>query len=78
MRKFTENLSAEDRRVYGRWLGGLFGFYGALMTVTAGAIVGDQLSKNLAPEPAVAAAVGDELAGSVDDPMCVKHAAKYD
>lgn len=46
MRNFTENLSPEDRRVYRRWLGGLVGFYAALMTVTIGAIAGDQWSKN--------------------------------
>jgi hypothetical protein len=76
MRKFTENLSLEDRHVYRRWLGGLVGFYGALMTVTAGVIAGDQWSKNQAREPAAAAAVSDKLVGPVEDWMVVGHAAK--
>jgi hypothetical protein len=76
MHKFTENLSPEDRHVYRRWLGGLVGFYGALMTVTAGVIAGDQWSKNLAREPAVAAAVNDRLVGPVEDWMVVRHVAK--
>lgn len=79
MRKFTENLSPEDRRVYQRWLGGLVGFYGALTAATVGAIAGDQWSKNLAQQPAVAAAaVGDEPAGPVRESTLVRHAAKYD
>lgn len=77
MRNFTENLSPEDRRVYRRWLGGLVGFYAALMTVTIGAIAGDQWSKNLA-RPALAAAVGDGPAGTVGESTLVRQAAKHD
>jgi hypothetical protein len=76
MRKFPENLSPEDRRVYRRWLGGLVGFYGALTIVTAGVIAGDQWSKNLAHESEVAAAVSDRLLGPVEDWMVVRHVAK--
>jgi hypothetical protein len=77
MRKFTEHLSAEDRRVYRRWLGGLVGFYGALMAVTAGVIAGDQWSKRMAHESATAEAVGDGPLSSAGDGTRVRHAAKY-
>jgi hypothetical protein len=77
MRKFTEHLSPEDRRVYRRWLGGLVGFYGALMTVTVGVIAGDQWSKSLAHDSAAAEAAGDGPLSSAGDSTRVRHAAKY-
>ena len=31
--RFQDNLSAEDRLTYRRWLGGLFAFYSAAITI---------------------------------------------
>ena len=78
MHRFTENLSPIDRRFYWKFVGGLFGCYGALMVVTVGVLIGNHLSKNLALESAVADATGEKLPATMDAPKPVRHAAKYD
>ena len=76
MRRFTENLSPNDRRFYWKFLGSLFVFYGALMIVIVGVLIGNHLSKNPALEPAMAEAVGAKLPATLDVPKPVRHAAK--
>jgi|SRR5258706_7723684 hypothetical protein len=78
MRRLTENLSPEDRRFYWKFVGGLFGLYGALMVITVGMFVGNHLSKNLALEPAAAVTIGEEPPPVIKDPTPVRHAANYD
>ena len=36
MRRMTENLSPADRRFYWKFVGSLFGFYGAVMIIMVG------------------------------------------
>ncbi len=78
MRRLTENLSPNDRRFYRRFVGSLFGFYGALLAVTVGVIVGNHLSKNQALESATAMAFGEKLPALMDAPKPLRHAAKYE
>jgi hypothetical protein len=78
MRRLTENLSPADRRFYWKFVGSLFGFYGALMIIMVGVFVGNHLSKNRALEPAVAETIGEKLPAGIEAPMRLRHAAKYD
>jgi hypothetical protein len=78
MHRLTENLSPEDRRIYWKFVGGLFGFYGALLVVTVGVFLGNHLSRNLAPESASAQAAGESRAAAIEVPASIRHAAKYD
>jgi hypothetical protein len=78
MRRLTEDLNPEDRRFYWKFVGGLFGFYGALLVVTIGVFVGNHLSKNLPREPAAAVTLREQLPAVIEDPTPVRHAANYD
>ena len=78
MHRLTENLSAADRRFYWKFVGSLFGFYGALMIIMVVVFVGNHLSKNRALEPAVAETIGEKLPAGIEAPMPLRHAAKYD
>jgi hypothetical protein len=78
MRRQTENLSPAECRFYWKFVGSLFGFYGALMIVMVGVFVGNHLSKNRTLEPAVAETIGEKLPAGIDAPIRLRHAAKYD
>lgn len=78
MRRLTENLSPADRQYYWKFVGSLYAFYGALMIVTVSVIVGNHLSKNPAPEAAVAETMNGKLPASIEVPAPVQHAAKHD
>jgi hypothetical protein len=75
MRRLTENLSPNDRRYYWRFVGSLFGFYGALLAVTIGVLVGNHLAKNQALESAEA--IGAKPPALMDAPKPLMHAVKY-
>src|ERR1700675_877379 len=78
MHRLTENLSPADRRFYWKFVGSLFGFYGALMIIMVGVFFGNHLSKNRALEPVVAETNGAKLPAWIEAPMPLRHAAKYD
>jgi hypothetical protein len=78
MHRLTENLSPADRRFYWKFVGSLFGFYGALMIIMVGVFFGNHLSKNRALEPVVAETNGAKLPAGIEAPMPLRHAAKYD
>jgi hypothetical protein len=80
MRRFTGNLGPEDRQLYWKFVGGLFGFYGVLVIAVAGVLVGHHWSKNRGLEPAmaVAGASGVNLPVLVDAVRTPRHAAKSD
>ena len=78
MHRLTENLNPADRRFYWKFVGSLFGFYGALMIIMVVVFVGNHLSKNRALEPAVAETIGEKLPAGIEAPTPLRHAAKYD
>ena len=78
MHRLTENLSAADRRFYWKFVGSLFGFYGALMIIMVVVFVGNHLSRNRALEPGVAETIGEKLLAGIEAPMPLRHAAKYE
>jgi hypothetical protein len=78
MHRLTENLSAADRRFYWKFVGSLFGFYGALMIIMVVVFVGNHLSRNRALEPVVAETIGEKLLAGIEAPMPLRHAAKYE
>src|SRR6202795_5126125 len=78
MHRLTENLSPADRRFYWKFVGSLFGFYGALMIIMVGVFRGNHLSKNRALERAVTAPIAVKLTAGSEAPMRLRHAAKYD
>jgi len=78
MRRLTENLSPADRRFYWKFVGSLFGFYGALTIIMVGVFFGNYLSRNRALEPAVAETIGERLPAGIEAPMPLRHAAKSD
>jgi hypothetical protein len=74
----TENLSPADRRFYWKFVGSLFGFYGALMIIMVGVFFGNHLSKNRALEPVATETIGERPPAGIDAPMPLRQAAKYD
>jgi hypothetical protein len=68
MPRLTESLSSEDRRFYWKFVGGLYGFFGALMVVTIGMFVANHVSKNLPFESAMAQAISQKLPAAIDAP----------
>jgi hypothetical protein len=78
MRRLTGNLSPADRRFYWKFVGSLFGFYGALLITMIGVFAGNHLSKNRALEPVVAETIGKKLPAGIEAPMPPRQAAKYD
>jgi hypothetical protein len=69
MRRLTANVSPEDRRFYWKFVGGLYGFYGALMVVMVGMFVANHLSKNLPLESAMAVTISQKLPAAIEAPM---------
>jgi hypothetical protein len=58
MRPIIESLTPETRRIYWRWVGGMFVLYVALMITAAGIFVSHESSRKLAHEPVTTVATG--------------------
>ena len=75
MQLSLKNLSAEDRRVYRNFVGGVFAVYAVTLVIIAGVIVDRQVTQATARNEA--SSVSAESAPSVDvQPF--RQAAKFD
>jgi hypothetical protein len=77
MRRLLESLTPDARRIYWKWVGGMFALYVVLLLTAAGIFVGHDSSRKLAQEPATTVAIDGEQrsVGEVSSP--VRQAARY-
>jgi hypothetical protein len=77
MRRLLESLTPDARRIYWKWVGGMFALYAVLLLTAAGIFVGHDSSRKLAQEPATTVAIDGKQrsVGEVSSP--VRQAARY-
>jgi hypothetical protein len=77
MRRLLESLTPDARRIYWKWVGGMFALYVVLLLTAAGIFVGHDSSRKLAQEPATTVAIDGKQrsVGEVSSP--VRQAARY-
>jgi hypothetical protein len=78
MLRLPDNDTGEERRVHRRWVSGFFVFYGLLMILAAGIIVGNQLWNNPPHETASAEAGSKKLQSAIGAPRPMRQATKRD
>jgi len=66
MRQLLESLTPDARRIYWKWVGGMFVLYVVLMLTAAGVFVGHESSRKLAQQPVTTVAV-DGMTRSVPE-----------
>ncbi|MEH2520653.1 hypothetical protein V1279_006226 [Bradyrhizobium sp. AZCC 1610] len=76
MRRLLESLTPDARRIYWKWVGGMFALYVVLLLTAAGIFVGHESSRKLAQEPAATVAI-DGKQRSVPEVSSVRQAARY-
>ena len=57
MRRLIESLTPDSRRLYWRWVAGVFGLYVALLVGAAGVFISHESSRNLRHETAATVAI---------------------
>ena len=57
MRRLIESLTPDSRRLYWRWVAGVFGLYVALLVSAAGVFISHESSRNLRHETAATVAI---------------------
>src|SRR4051812_35364769 len=57
MRRLIESLTPDSRRLYWRWVAGVFGLYVALLVSAAGVFISHESSRNLRHETATTVAI---------------------
>jgi hypothetical protein len=79
MRQLLESLTPDARRIYWKWVGGMFVLYVVLMLTAAGVFVGHESSRKLAQQPVTTVATDGKQRsiGEVPAPP-VRQAARYD
>ncbi|XSC43793.1 hypothetical protein ACF1BQ_039260 [Bradyrhizobium sp. RDT10] len=76
MRRLLESLTPDARRMYWKWVGGMFALYVVLLLTAAGIFVGHESSRKFAQEPATTVAI-DGKQRSVGEVSSVRQAARY-
>ncbi|CAN7705224.1 hypothetical protein LJR220_006901 [Bradyrhizobium sp. LjRoot220] len=64
MRRLIESLAPDSRRIYWRWVGGIFGLYVVLMVSAASMFMSHESSRNVRHEGAATVAVKGDRAPS--------------
>jgi hypothetical protein len=77
MRRLLESLTPEARRIYWKWVGGMFALYVVLMLTAAGVFVSHESSRNLAHEPATTVATDSKQWPITEVPASIRQAARY-
>jgi hypothetical protein len=78
MLRMPDDHSPEERRVHRKWARGVLVFYGSLMILGAGIMVGNQLW-NISPRDAALAGAGSEkLQSAIAAPRPMRQATKRD
>jgi hypothetical protein len=76
MRRLIESLTPEHRRIYWRWVGGVFAVYMVLVAAAAGVFVSHEPARRLAQETAATVATdGQPAATAVSTTQ--RQAARY-
>ena len=57
MRRLIESLTPDSRRLYWRWVAGVFGLYVALLVSAAGVFISHESTRNLRHETAATVAI---------------------
>ncbi len=77
MRQLLESLTPDARRIYWKWVGGMFVLYVVLMLTAAGVFVGHESSHKLAQQPVTTVAT-DGKQRSIGEVLApVRQAARY-
>jgi hypothetical protein len=77
MRRLLESLTPEARRIYWKWVGGMFALYVVLMLTAAGVFVSHESSRKLAHEPATTVATDSKPRPITEVPASIRQAARY-
>ena len=64
MRSLIESLTPDSRRIYWRWVGGIFGLYVVLMVSAASVFISHESSRTVRHEPAATVAAKADRAPS--------------
>ena len=64
MRRLIESLTPDSRRIYWRWVGGIFGLYVVLMLSAASVFISHESSRNVRHEGAATVAIQGDRAPS--------------
>ena len=67
MRRLLESLTPDARRIYWKWVGGMFALYVVLMLTAAGVFVGHESSRKLAQEPVTTVAIDGKQRSDLRD-----------
>jgi hypothetical protein len=78
MLRMPDDYSPEERRVHRKWARGVLVFYGSLMILGAGILVGNQLRSNPAHDAAWAEAGSERLQSAIGAPRPMRQATKRD
>ena len=77
MRQLLESLTPDARRIYWKWVGGMFVLYVVLLLTGAGVFVGHELSRKLAQQPVATVAIDGNQRSIGEVPAPVRQAARY-
>jgi hypothetical protein len=77
MRQLLESLTPDARRIYWKWVGGMFVIYVVLLLTAAGVFVGHESSRKLAQQPVATVAIDGNQRSIGEVPAPVRQAARY-
>ena len=77
MRSLIESLTPDSRRIYWRWVGGIFGLYVVLMVGAASMFISHESSRTVRHERAVTVAVKGDRAPSDQASMPQPQLVRY-
>jgi hypothetical protein len=78
MRRLLESLTPDARRIYWKWVGGMFALYVVLLLTAAGIFVGHESSRKLAQQPVTTVAIDGKQRSISEVSAPVRQAARYD
>jgi hypothetical protein len=78
MRRIIESLTPDSRRVYWRWVVGVFSLYVVLLVSAAGTFISHESSRKLAHEGAATVAIKGNLLPTHEASMPGRQTMRYD
>ena len=77
MRRLIESLTPDSRRIYWRWVGGIFGLYVVLMVSAASVFISHESSRTVRHETAATVAIKGDRAPSHQASMPQPQLVRY-
>jgi len=77
MRRLIESLTPDSRRIYWRWVAGVFSLYVVLLVSAAAVFISHESSRKLAHEDAATVAIDRSLAPSHQASMPARQTMHY-